>query len=643
MDISLKDRVLESTDLVDLVSERVSLTRKGKDFLGLCPFHNDHNASLAVSPTKQIFKCWACGVGGDAIKFVMLSQRVEFREALRFLAERAGIELGRESQSAGPPGDRDSLRHVLEWARSFFQRNLAGSAGSAARAYAESRGLRPETIERHRLGLALDEWSDLYAAAGRAGVDEGLLRAAGLIVTNENNKTYDRFRGRLMFPIHDAMGRCVAFGGRTLVDGRAKYLNSPESAVFSKSRILFGLDLARSAIPKAGSAIVVEGYLDAVLLHQAGIENVVATLGTALTDAHVKLLRPLTDTVFLCFDGDEAGLRAADRAIETSLRQRMNVRMVVLPDGQDPADCVLASGAEGFTSNLQSAGDALEFKWRGMQRAFAGSGAFARETAVEEFIAFVARVSQAGGLNRVAEGVLVSRLADLLSIPARGIYERIAALRGSSSAGGSAGTGVVRGGGSDRVGRRGPDEAVRDGAEASEDSRTGADEALSAYDASIRGLPRGLVSAVEELFGCVLEQPENFEPASGTLATAVNHCPAWRRLLGLCEQVVNDHGVLSRLELVDAVDDASMFDLLERCRAAVPAGDTSGGNLAATQARVAAELELLRMATLRSRLRDSSASSADRDEALRTLTRLGQRNGGFLAAERRRSGPGMRA
>ena len=367
---SIKEQVLEAIDIVDVIGERVSLKRKGREYVGLCPFHDDHRPSMAVSPQKQIFKCWSCGVGGDVFKFVQLSQRVEFTEALRMLAERAGISTRDTERQANQPS-REPIRQALKWAAAHFQRNLQQTpAGKAALDYAHRRGMTDETIARFGLGLAADAWDDLLQQANRARVPGEALQQAGLIASNDQGRTYDRFRNRLIFPINDALGRVVAFGGRTLGDDPAKYLNSPETPLFNKSRILYGLDVARQDIGRERQAIIVEGYTDAVLLSQAGVRNVVATLGTALTDSHVKLLRPLADVLLMCFDSDEAGMRAADRAVETALRHRITVKVVIMPDGQDPADFVIGQGSDALKSLLQSAIDALEFHWKRTVAAF---------------------------------------------------------------------------------------------------------------------------------------------------------------------------------------------------------------------------------------------------------------------------------
>ncbi len=398
MDNSLKDRILESVDIVEVIGERVALRRKGREYVGLCPFHADHNPSMFVNPQKRIFKCWACGAGGDVIRFVQLSERCGFREALESLGRRVGIE-----PNAGPRDERaarmrEQLLAAMNWARQHFERNFADERrGRLAREYTQQRGLSEETVRQARLGLAVDEWDDLLAEGRRRGLSEALLESAGLVTTSQNGKTYDRFRGRLIFPITDALGRVVAFGGRTLGEDSAKYLNSPETVLFNKSRVLYGLDLARGAIQERRAVVVVEGYMDAVLLRQHGVENVVATLGTALTDAHVKLLRGAADVIYLCFDGDEAGVRAADRAVEVALQHPVEVRVVLLEGGQDPADCVVAEGQEGFERQLKAARDALEFKWTQTLSAFSTAAGADRRQALEVYLRFVAQV---GALRR---------------------------------------------------------------------------------------------------------------------------------------------------------------------------------------------------------------------------------------------------
>lgn len=599
---SLKERVLQAIEIVELIGERVALTRKRRDFVGLCPFHNDHKPSMSVSPAKQIFKCWACGAGGDAIRFVQLAHRVEFREALTMLARRAGINADGDSRSDTHAREREELRRILEWAQRCFAENLASPVGESARRYAVSRGLTAASLADFRIGLALDDWTALLRSAERAGLSRERLAAAGLTATSDSNRAYDRFRNRLIFPIADPTGRCVAFGGRTLGDDPAKYLNSPESALFSKSRVLYGFDRARAAIASSREAIVVEGYLDAVLMHQFGFRNTVATLGTALTEAHVRLLRPLADVVFLCFDSDDAGLRAADRAIETGLRGGVEVRVAVAPGGKDPAECLLTIGPDGFRANLHSARDALEFKWKGIATRLAGSRPAEFRAAVGDFVRFVARVAAAGRLSPVAQGQLVSRLSDLLSQPANRIYELLTAVK---------------------AGPRPEAVLTPDTSES------------SAYAASIRGLPSGLVTAVEEVVGLLLSDPGGFAQAESSFRAASGFSAAWGGMYERMAQQALGAAPPSRAALIESCDDAALSEMVSLACVRVSGTSDLGAALRDACARLSGELDLLRAEALRATLGGAVSERTDRVEALRGLVRIGRASGGFLPVARR--------
>lgn len=599
----LKDRILEASDIVDVIGERVALRRKGHEFVGLCPFHNDHRPSMQVSPRKQIFKCFSCGAGGDAISFIQMFHRVEFREALAILAERAGIELDHATTVASGGQQRERLRQTLAWARTWFIRNLKHDpAGPAALEYARKRGLTDATIARFGIGYAPDGWDHLLEAGRRSGVATEQLMAAGLIVTNEKGKVYDRFRHRLMFPICDRQGRCVAFGGRTLGDDPAKYLNSPESPLFSKSRILYGLDLAREAIARSKQAIVVEGYLDAVLLHQAGFDNVVATLGTALTDLHAKALRPIIEALVLCFDADVAGQKAADRALEVALAQRIDVRVAIVPSGLDPADLVIRHGPDAFKSLLQSTIAALEFKWNHTQQAFRHEGDRGRQEAIERFLSFIANVRAVGGLTPIDQSVLIGRVAELLSLPPAAVYDYLARAR----------VRVVRA-------ATNTDPAAVTAAEA------------QAYDQSVAGLPPALVAAVEELFALVLAVPGCYESAAAALAAASAYGRPWQRLADTIAAKLADGVPLSPAGLLAECEDPADRDLVIRAERRmggdVDEADTLCGELCA---RVAAELKLLREANLHQRARQRDGEFEDRNQAFESLLNLAARRDGLL-------------
>ncbi len=588
MDNSIKDRVLESTDIVDVVGERVALVRKGREYVGLCPFHADHNPSMSVSPQKQIFKCWSCGAGGDVIRFIQLIDRVEFREALQTLARRAGLEFRNQPADDASHELRERVLAAVRWAVEHFRKNYIGTQGAAARNYVEGRGLSQETAERFNFGLAIDAWDDLFNASRRAGLAPEVLNQAGLTTTNERGRTYDRFRNRLIFPIADHLGRTIAFGGRTLGDDPAKYLNSPETAVFNKSRVLYALDLARTAISAEHAAIVVEGYTDTVVLHQAGFENVVATLGTALTDAHVALLRRYADRICLCFDGDEAGLRAVDRAAEVALRTQADVRVVVLDAGQDPADCVVSGGPERFADALKGAGDALEFKWSQMLGTYGDGGAQNRRRAVEEYLQFVANVTTAGGVDPVQQTLLVSRLGALLGVGSEQVFDLL--------------------NGAKRAARR-----------TARSSSSEQNDIASDYEQSIRPVPAGIVGAMENLLGLLLNDSACWSHVDDNLARAAGLSQTWERLYGVLLDVHEEVGEYSLEDVTSRCDDAALCELVDRARQRV-AGGVARDEFVAAYGRLVEELAAQQWGDLRASLRNAQgADESAFDELQRTL------------------------
>lgn len=353
--------IKSAVDIVSLVGDSLpgTLRRVGSKFKALCPFHDDHNPSLEVNPERQSYKCWSCGAGGDIFDFVMNLEHVDFSEAMRMLADRAGIVLERQPATAaadrGP--SKSELYEVNAWAEGVFAGALRES--SEAREYIEGRGLLPSSVERFHLGYAPEASGWLLGLARRQGHGMEVLEHAGLVARAEGTgPARERFRGRLIFPIHDDRGRTVGFGGRILPrveramseQGRhvAKYLNTAETTLFRKRNLLYGADLARASARRAGWVAVVEGYTDVIAAHQVGLENVVGTLGTALGAEHVAGLRRLADRVVLVFDGDEAGMSAADRSLELFLGHEVDLRVLTLPAGLDPCDFLLKQGASAF-------------------------------------------------------------------------------------------------------------------------------------------------------------------------------------------------------------------------------------------------------------------------------------------------------
>ena len=358
-------RVRDSVDIYDLVSGYVSLKKAGKNWLGLCPFHSEKTPSFNVNPAKQIFHCFGCGVGGDAFKFLELQEGLNFPEAVKQLAGRAGITLPESRPRADEKksdDERKGLLKITAEAADYFRRELEGPAGSAARAYLAKRGLTDAVIKDFSLGYARPEWDGLLKQLRQKGYSPALLEKAGLIVKrSEGDGHYDRFRGRIIFPIRDISGQVIAFGGRVMDDSLPKYLNSPETPLYSKSNVLYCLDQAKEPARKQGYFIIVEGYLDAIACHQYGAKNAVATLGTALTDGHLRLMRRFAQKLMLIFDPDPAGVKATLRGFELFAGSGMKVNVVSLPDNDDPDTFLKKKGYDAFAACLRSSVKFMDF------------------------------------------------------------------------------------------------------------------------------------------------------------------------------------------------------------------------------------------------------------------------------------------
>lgn len=352
------DELLMRTDIVDVVDARVPLKKAGKNYAARCPFHDEKTPSFTVSPEKQFYHCFGCGAHGNAIDFLMEYEHMGFREAVAELAARAGLEV--PAGGGGPRGAATArLEGLLEAADRFFRQQLRSHpAAREAVDYLKGRGVSGEIAARFGLGFAPPGWDNLLKALGTEPSRLAALEQAGLVVRREGDGHYDRFRRRIMFPIHDYRGRLVGFGGRALGEEQPKYLNSPETALFHKGRELYGLHRAREAIRSAGRVLVVEGYLDVLALAQAGIGHTVATLGTATTRQHLERLYRYTSEVVFCFDGDAAGRQAAWRALEAALPVMEDGRrasFLFLPEGEDPDSLVRREGPERFSGRLAGA------------------------------------------------------------------------------------------------------------------------------------------------------------------------------------------------------------------------------------------------------------------------------------------------
>ena len=362
---ALIDEVRERADIVEIIGELLPLKRAGKDFRALCPFHHEKTPSFYVVPAKNFFKCFGCGESGDVFTFLMKREGLSFIDAVRRIGERVGVELPSAEAVRREDEPHRALYEALSFAADYFERMLEDNAGAAARDYLASRGVGDDAVQRFRLGYAPDSWGALREAAHTHGIDDEVLLEAGLIKQSERSgsEPYDRFRNRLIFLVAELGGRVVAFGGRVLSPGdQPKYLNSPETPIYHKGALLYGLNWSRNAIRREGAALVVEGYMDYVSLAARGIENVVAGMGTALTPEQANLIARYAARALLLYDSDPAGLRATFRSADVLLRSGVHPLVVVLPEGEDPDSLVRRGGSQALKPLLDGAVDVLERK-----------------------------------------------------------------------------------------------------------------------------------------------------------------------------------------------------------------------------------------------------------------------------------------
>ena len=355
------DELLARTDIVDLVSESVRLTKKGNSYWGCCPFHSEKTPSFHVVPDRQMYKCFGCGKGGGAINYVMELENLPFREAVAYLAQRAGMEM--PQLGGDSPGGQERRKRILEINRQAalaFHRWLKAPEGARGLDYLKKRGLSGRTITAFGLGFAPEGWDNLIRALGEQGYDKRDLLDAGLAVNNKDGRIYDRFRNRVMFPIIDVRGNVIGFGGRVMDDSTPKYLNSPDTPVYNKSRNLFALNIARKS--KAGRVILTEGYMDTISLHQAGFDSAVASLGTALTEEHGQLLSRYFKEAIISYDGDGAGVAAAQRAIPLLEKAGLKVRVLRVTGAKDPDEFIKAYGRDAFARLLDQSENQVDYR-----------------------------------------------------------------------------------------------------------------------------------------------------------------------------------------------------------------------------------------------------------------------------------------
>lgn len=364
------DRIINAADIVDVVSQFVTLRRRGVNFVGLCPFHDDSSPSFYVSPAKNICKCFACGEGGTAVHFIMKHEQLSYQDALRFLAKKYNIEIEEREltdEQKQAYNERESMLILNEYARDYFVNTLHNhlEGKSVGLSYFKERGFRDDIIRKFQLGYSLEQKDAFTQEAIRNGYKKEFLVKTGLTIEGDNNYMADRFRGRVMFPVHTLSGKVIAFGGRILkkVENTGKYVNSPESEIYHKSNELYGIYFAKQAITKNDCCYLVEGYTDVISMHQAGIENVVASSGTALTHGQIKLIHRFTKNVTVLYDGDAAGIKAALRGIDLLLEEGMNIKVVLLPDGEDPDSFARKQNAESLDKYIrENEVDFIRFK-----------------------------------------------------------------------------------------------------------------------------------------------------------------------------------------------------------------------------------------------------------------------------------------
>ncbi len=416
-------RVLESADIVQLISAYVPLKKAGRNFRANCPFHHEKTPSFMVSPDKQIYHCFGCGEGGNVISFLMKQENIDFPEAVRRLAQRAGIAIPRDEADRKINDLRQSIIQVNGLAAQFFQEILKTSMDPAVkqgRDYLKKRGVGIEIVEKFKLGFAPDQWDALLNFLRKKDIEPGLIEKAGLIIAKDDQRYYDRFRNRVMFPIFDVKGQCVGFGARSLEDGVAKYINSPETPVYTKGQHLYGLHLSKDVIAQNDTVIVVEGYMDFIMPFQAGVANMVASCGTALTPEQIRLMRRYTRNVIMLFDTDAAGQSAMVRSLDALIEEGMNVRVATLAENEDPDSFVRKHGAEAFQERLKQAKTIFDYKLGTLTKKFNAKSLEGRVAISKDMLQTISKFD-----NAIIQSEYIKRLAQSLFVAEEALIAEI--------------------------------------------------------------------------------------------------------------------------------------------------------------------------------------------------------------------------
>ncbi|MDO8525605.1 MAG: DNA primase [Candidatus Omnitrophota bacterium] len=412
------DQVQSRSDIVEVVSRYIPLQKAGRNFKAPCPFHNEKTPSFVVSPDKQIYHCFGCGAGGNVFSFLMKYENLSFPEVVEMLAEKAGIKLPHSGQRKELTGLATELYKVNELAIQFFESCLPSTR--EARDYLLSRGIGADTVKKFRIGYSPDSWDGLLKFLNSKGVKGDIAEKAGLAIASDRGGHYDRFRKRLIFPIFDLKDRALGFGGRVLDSSLPKYMNSPETYIYSKGKNLYGLNHAKESIKKAGYALVVEGYLDFIIPYQAGVSNIVATLGTALTIDQVKLLKRLANTVIMVYDPDEAGEAASLRNMDLFISEGINVYVSELPKGFDPDGYIRKFGTEDFIKLTKASKNLFDYKISKLSSKFDIKSAHGKASIAGEMLPTISRIE-----NAVLRSNLVKKLAEKLSVDEDSIRQEL--------------------------------------------------------------------------------------------------------------------------------------------------------------------------------------------------------------------------
>lgn len=413
---NIKEEIKSRCDIVDVISEYIPLKQQGKGFIGLCPFHDDKKPSLNVSRNLQIFKCYSCNAAGDVFTFLMKYQKMTYPESVKALAARCGVVISEATQEEKASTQlKDDIKNLNKFAVDYYHKLLLNSpASNTALTYLKKRGIEDNTITNFKLGFSLSSWDDFLKASKKAGFSPQTIMQGGFILEGKNQGNhYDRFRGRIMFPIFDTKGEPIAFGGRILEakESDAKYINSPETPLYNKSRTLYNLNLAQRAIQKEGRTVLVEGYMDAIACFQANVHNVIASLGTSLTETHVKLLKRYTEEVVIAYDSDKAGTDATSRGMNLLVKGDFRVRVLTIPSGKDPDDFIRENGSEAFSKLLLGASDLVEYKIDSIQKQSGIDNADGKKQAVNDLVITLASMS-----NQVERSEYVKKCAERLDV-----------------------------------------------------------------------------------------------------------------------------------------------------------------------------------------------------------------------------------